>query len=498
MRELCIALTYDDVRLKTGRSRVVPDKVSTATRFSRNVMLKIPIVSAAMDTVTEYKLAIELAKLGGLGIIHRNLTPEEQAYHVARVKNHLNGLTGLIEKPICVREDDTLKDILYRKEKRQYPFDSFPVMDDKGRLVGILTGNDFGFWEEDSLGLIKVKQAMTTELRIAKQGTSLDHAYLLMKKMKKKHLPLVDDKGMLVGLYSFKDLKNIKSGKAAGYNLDKKGKLVVGAAIGVGEDAFERLKKLAAEHVDVVVIDTAHGDSEKVIETLKKIKKLYPKLDVVVGNVSEAESAERLMLAGADGVKVGQGPGAICTTRIIAGIGKPQVSAVYECSKIGDKYDVPICADGGLRFSGDITLAIGAGASSVMMGSLLAGTDEAPGDVVFKDGRSWKEFRGMGSLGAMEKSKAARERYGQTETGKSELIPEGVEALTPYKGALGLVVKQYVGGLKRGMGYVGAADIEELRAKADFIRLTNAGQSESHPHDVEILREAPNYSVGRR
>jgi len=495
IRALGLALTYDDVRLKTGYSEIPPDDVNTETRFSRNVPLKIPIVSAAMDTVTEYKMAIEMAKLGGLGIIHRSLTPEEQAYNVARVKNHLNGKTGLIEKPICVYEDETIEDIMQRKKERDYPFDSFPVLNKQGKLTGIITGNDFAFYEESVYSKLKAKDVMTKELETAKKGTTFEDAYTIMRKLKKKHLPLINEQGELVGLYSFKDLKHIISGKTRKHNLDNNGHLRVGAAIGVREDALARIPLLLKEQVDVVVIDTAHADSKKVIDTLAQIKKKYPKLDVVVGNISDAKSAERLILAGADGIKVGQGPGAICTTRIIAGIGMPQVTAIYECCQVAANYGVPVCADGGLRFSGDITIAIGAGANSVMMGNMLAGTDEAPGQVVFKDGRSWKEYRGMGSLGAMEASQSSRERYSQKDTGKTEIIPEGIEGRVPYKGKVELVIIQYVGGLKRGMGYVGAATIKELREKADFIRLSSAGQAESHPHDVEITREAPNYSV---
>lgn len=490
MERMGLALAFDDVRLRTGYSEVMPENVSVETKFSKNVSLKIPIVSAAMDTVTEYKLAIELAKLGGIGVIHRNLTPEEQAYQVARVKNHLNALTGLIEKPVCVYEEETIEEILRKKEKKDYPFDSFPVLNRNGILVGILAGNDFDFCDNKSL---RAKDVMTKEVITTKEGTSLDDAYEILKGIKKKALPLVNDKREVVGLYTFRDLKDIKSGRALMYNIDERGQLRVAASIGTGKDAFNRLELLVEENVDVVVIDTAHGDSKNVIDALKEIKKDkgYNKVDIVAGNISEAESAKRLLDAGADGIKIGQGPGAICTTRVIAGIGCPQVTAIYNCSKVADKYGIPVCADGGLRYSGDITIAIGAGAHSVMLGSMLAGTEEAPGDLVFSEGRQCKSYRGMGSLEAMKESKGSRERYCQEE--KNGLIPEGIEGLVPCKGKLELVVNQYIGGLRSGMGYLGTPTIEKLREEADFVLISVAGKTESHPHDVKITKEAPNY-----
>ncbi len=484
-----LALTFGEVRLKTGYSEVMPNQVSLETRFSRNIKLKIPIVSAAMDTVTEHKLAIELTKLGGLGVIHRNMTPEKQAYEVARVKYHLN---GLIEKPICVFEDETIESILRRKGEKGYTFHSFPVLNREDKLVGIITKTEFDFCNNKKM---QAREIMTTKLITAIKGTSLDEAYEIMQREKKKVLPLINEDNRIVGLYVHSDLKRIKSGKFSMYNLDENGQLRVAAAIGVGDSALARLEKLVKENVDVAVIDTAHGDSKSVIETLKEIKKKYSDLDVVVGNISEPESAKRLVIAGADGLKVGQGPGSICTTRIIAGIGCPQVTAIYNCSKISDEYNIPVCADGGLHFSGDITIAIGAGAHSVMMGNMLAGTKEAPGEVIFWKNRQWKAYRGMGSLEAMSSNKEARERYMQKETEKSKLIPEGVEGIVPYKGELKDVIFQYIGGLRTGMGSVGAATIEELREKADFYRITAAGQIESHPHNIHITKDVPNYST---
>ena len=482
-----IALTFDDVRLRTGHAEVMPEDVNIESKFSRNVGLKIPIVSAAMDTVTEYGLAIEIAKLGGLGVIHRSLSPDDQAFNVIRVKHHLN---GLIKKPICVYEDEKVSAILSKRDAKGYPFHSFPVLSREGKLVGIVTENDFEFCDNSSFS---AREIMSTELLTSSEETNLDEAYDIMRKEKKKILPLVRENGEIVGMYVFSDVKRIKTRSAETYNIDDKGQLRVAAAIGVGENALERVALLAEKNVDAVVIDTAHGDTKSVFETLKEIKRNYSGLDVVVGNISVGDSAKRLADAGADGIKVGQGPGSICTTRVIAGIGRPQVSAVYDCAKELEKYEIPICADGGLRSSGDIPIAIAAGSHSVMMGSMLAGVEEAPGEIVFAQGRQWKSYRGMGSLGAMETNKSSRERYLQGEGSKNQMIPEGVEGLILYKGKLDDVIFQYVGGLRRGMGYVGAASIKELREKGDFDKITAAGFSESHPHDIEITEDSPNY-----
>lgn len=480
------ALTYDDVRLKSGYSETMPDDVNLESKFSRNIALKIPIVSAAMDTVTEYAMAIEMAKLGGIGVIHKNMDPERQMKEVAKVKFYLN---GLIEKPICVQENQTIAEVLRMRDEKGFTFHTFPVLNNQGKLIGILSKNDFDFCNDFST---PVRDIMTKEIISAKNGTDLKDAYAIMFKNKKKSLPLINKNGEIAGMYTFNDANRIFSKSHHTYNIDEKGQLMVAAAIGVND--LERVEMLLRKNVDVVVIDTAHADTKSVIATLKEIKKNY-KIDVVVGNISEADSALRLLQAGADGIKVGQGPGSICTTRIIAGIGSPQVSAVYKCSRVADEYGVPVCADGGLKFSGDIPIAIGAGACSVMMGGMLAGTKEAPGDVIFKDGRQWKSYRGMGSIGAMETNKGSRERYGQIATGKKELIAEGVEGMKPYKGELSEVLFQYVGGLKRGMGYVGAANIPDLRDKADFIKITSAGKEESHPHDIIVTKEPPNYSA---
>jgi IMP dehydrogenase len=363
----------------------------------------------------------------------------------------------------------------------------------QGKLVGIVTGNDFEFCTNNQL---LVKDIMTSNVTVARKGTGIAEAYEMMKSRKKKALPLVDENEQLVGMYILSDVKRIITGSAESYNTDEKGRLRVAAAVGVGESAIVRAKRLIEAGVDVLVIDSAHGDSKPVIDTLKELKKNF-KIDVVVGNISVGESARRLCEAGADGIKIGQGPGSICTTRIIAGIGRPQLSAVYDCAKVADEFDVPVCADGGLNNSGDIVIAIAAGASCVMMGSMLAGTDETPGETIFLHGQPYKSYRGMGSLGAMEANQGSRERYNQTDFTKNNIVPEGVEGVVPYKGSLKDIIVQYIGGLRRGMGYVGAKTIEELREKGDFDRITSSGLAESHPHGINITKDAPNYKPKR-
>lgn len=491
MEHLGLALTYGDVRLKTDYAQVLPDEVVLKSLFSRNVPLLVPITSAAMDTVTEHRLAIELAKLGGLGVIHRNNSPEEQAMEVARVKYHLN---GIIQKPVCVPVDWTIEQVLRRREEKGYSFHSFLVIDGEQKLVGVLSGNDFDFCDQQSLS---VQEVMTKDPVTAPEETGIDAAYSLMKQHGRKVLPIVRCNGTVAALYTWSDVKRIRSDRAQTHNVDQRGQLRVGAAIGIGTPELERVQRLREENVDVVVIDTAHADSASVIQAIHDLKAAWPDQEVVAGNVSEPASVERLIAAGIDGVKIGQGPGSICTTRKIAGIGCPQVTAVYQCSMIAEQHGVPVCADGGITHSGDITVALAAGAHSVMLGNLLAGTQEAPGDIVYLDGRPWKSYRGMGSLGAMQESATARARYGQRSTGKDQLVPEGVEGLVHYKGALAQVLHQYVGGLRRGMGYVGAVTIEELRLKCGFMRITLAGENESHPHDVFITQDAPNYHRGQ-
>lgn len=477
-----LALTFEDVSLLTGYAEVMPDSVDLTTYFSRHIKLKIPIVSAAMDTVTEKEMAIELAKLGGIGIIHKNLSPYNQAAQVEKVKNHLN---GLIRNPVFAYEDETIEQILETKRKKAYPFQSFPIKNRESKLVGLLTAPDFEF-NSDKTKL--AGQVMNPGVVTAPEGTTIEQAYKIMQEKKVRALPLINKEMELVGMYVFSDVNRIMGGKAETHNIDERGQLRVGAAIGVLDDAFERLEKLVPKNLDVAVIDTAHADSLPVIETLKKIKKSYSGLDVVVGNISNKSSIAKLLDAGADGIKVGQGPGGICITRVIAGIGRPQLAAIYDCADAG----VPICGDGGLRYSGDITKAIAAGADCVMMGTMLAGTEEAPGEIIQLRGETWKYYRGMGSLGAM-KNKGAAERYLQAGKRQEDLIAEGVEARVLFKGKLKDVVNQCIGGLRQGMGYVGAASIQELKEKGDFERMTNAGKEESHPHDVVMIKEPRNY-----
>jgi len=483
-----MALAFKDVRLKSGYSQVLPPEVSVRTQFSRKVTLNSPVVSAAMDTVTESTMAIAMAKAGGIGVIHRKFaTPAQQAEEVERVKLYLN---AIISKPICVYEDDTIETIESLREEKMYSFQSFPVLNRQGRLIGLLTRNDFDLCQNVCL---PAREAMTQKLITAPVGTTLVQAYALMIKEKKKVLPITDTEGKVTGMYIFSDVKRVMEGNSQSYNIDSAGHLRVAAAIGTGDSALGRATLLANASVDVIVIDTAHGDSKPVFETLKEIKRAFPDIDVVVGNVSEGASAKRLVDAGADGIKVGQGSGSICTTRMVAGIGCPQVTAIYNCAKAIQDSGVPVCADGGIEYSGDITVAIGAGAHSVMLGNLLAGTEETPGEIITIDDMRYKHYRGMGSLGVMIESRESRNRYGQTNLGKDKLVPEGVEGAVPCKGPVEKSLYQYVGGLRSGMGYVGARTIEELQEKADFYRISSAGLAESHPHNIRIVKDAPNY-----
>jgi IMP dehydrogenase len=488
-----LALTFDDVTLRPRYSDVNPKKVDFSSRFSRNVPVKIPIVAAAMDTVTEHGLAIALAIEGGIGIIHkgRGMTPNRQAKEVSRTKHRLN---FYIECPITVFEDETVRAVLNRRERKGYDFRRFLVLNrETGKLAGIVTGNDFDLCDSGSR---KIRDIMTREENLLQLDSkcTIQEAYKYMTVNKKKALPIADKEGNVLGLYVFTDVHRVMNG--SGYNIDSKGRLRVGAAIGVHNDAYKRLEKLVEQEVDVVVIDASHGDSKNVHDTLIQIKKLYPNLDVVVGNVCIPDAAKRLVDLGADGVKIGVGPGSICTTRVISGVGRPQVSSVYFCSKEIYGLGVPVCADGGASVSGDLTKAIAGGADTIMLGGMLAGTEEAPGDLIFNEGDSFKEYRGMGSLGAMRDSKGARQRYQENDIHK--LVPQGIEARVRYKGPLRLVVEQYLGGLGDGMGLVGAKNIDELKKYGQFDRVTSAGIRESHPHDVEKTKEAPNYNPSRR
>lgn len=479
------ALTFDDVLLVPQYSEVLPSDTDVSTRLTRLIKLNIPLVSAAMDTVTESELAKALAREGGIGIIHKNLSIKEQAHQVEIVKRTEN---GVIENPVVIHPDDTVFNAL--KLMAEYKIGGFPVVDDEGRLVGLLTNRDVRF-ERDVKK--KVKELMTPrkKLIVAKPGISLEKAKEILHENRIEKLPLVDDDDKLVGLITIKDVLSVIEHPNAAR--DQKGRLLVGAAVGTGKDTFERVEALVKAGVDVIVVDTAHGHSKKVIETVRAIKRDYPELQVIAGNVATAEATEELIKAGADAVKVGIGPGSICTTRIVAGIGVPQLTAILDCAQVAKKYDVPIIADGGIRYSGDIVKALAAGAESVMLGSIFAGTEESPGETVLYQGRKYKVYRGMGSIGAMKSGSA--DRYFQSENQK--FVPEGVEGMVPYKGAVKDVVYQLVGGLRAGMGYVGAKDIKELQKKAKFIRVTQASIKESHPHDIVITKEPPNYWSGQ-
>jgi len=483
-----LMVTYDDVRLRTKHSEVLPSQTDVRTRFSRRITLNIPIVSSPMDTVTTSAMAIGMAEAGGIGIIHRGLSPEAQAKEVARVKHHLN---GRIKTPITVRADMQVEEIISMREEKGYSFHTLPVVDDKQKVIGLLTRNDFDFCTDPTK---EARAIMTPFADLTKASPEIEarEAYELLLSSKKKVLPLVDKDGTLAGMYIFSDLKRIFS-QGNECTVDAEGQLVVGAAVGVGEGALKRAELLAIEKCDVFHIDTAHGDSKAVIDTIVSLKKKYPAVDVAAGNVSSGVSAKHLTDVGADAVLVGQGPGSICTTRIVAGVGVPQVSAMYECAQALEGSGVPVIADGGINNSGDMVIALAVGASSVMLGRLLAGTEEAPGETRFFQGMQIKDYRGMGSLGAMRANASSRERYGQAHTASVKLVPEGIEGIVPYKGSVKSVLDQYVGGIRAGMGYNGAKTIANLQQVAELFRISTAGLTESHPHDVHLTAQAPNY-----
>jgi len=473
-------LTFDDVLLLPVKSEVIPKEVDLSTSLTKNIKLNIPLLSSAMDTVTEAQMAIAIAREGGIGIIHRAMSIERQAGEVEKVKK---SESGMILSPITISPDAPISEAMAIMQR--YTISGVPVTVD-GKLVGILTNRDLRFETNFSK---RVSEVMTKERLItAPVGTSLEKAKELLHKYKIEKLPIVDKAFNLKGLITIKDIE--KSRKYPNSCKDKVGRLRVGAAVGVGEEALKRAESLVDAEVDVLVIDTAHGHSRLVIETLKSLKKRF-KIDVIAGNIATPEAVKDLIEAGADALKIGIGPGSICTTRIVAGAGVPQITAIMECYKVAKKYKVPIIADGGIKYSGDLTKAIAAGADSVMIGSLFAGTDESPGEIVLYQGRSYKVYRGMGSLGAMQAG--ARDRYFQAGVETRKLVPEGVEGRVPYKGPLSHTVHQLIGGLRSGMGYCGARSLDELKRNARFIRITNAGLRESHVHDVIITKEAPNY-----
>lgn len=480
-------LTFDDVLLIPAFSEVLPREVNLTTRFSRNITLNVPIVSAAMDTVTEAQLAIAIAREGGIGVIHKNMSIAEQAKQVHAVKRAEN---GMIYDPVTIRRGSTVADAL--KMMEEYHIGGIPVVDDDRRLVGIVTNRDLRF--ESNLSRM-IDDVMTSEgLVTTTQSANLEEAAKILQQHKIEKLPVVDSEGRLVGLVTYKDITKAKDKPLA--CKDRLGRLRVAAGVGVTADSMERVDALVEAGADAIVIDTAHGHSKGVVGVLRAVKEKYPNIDVVVGNIATGEAAKYLVENGADGVKVGIGPGSICTTRIIAGVGVPQLTAVYDVAKALKDTDVPLIADGGIRYSGDIVKALAAGAHSVMLGGMLAGVEESPGDTIIYNGRKYKTYRGMGSLEAMEKG--SKDRYFQAnETDTKKLVPEGIAARVPYKGSLYEVVYQMLGGLRAGMGYCGAPDIEHLHY-AKFTRITNAGVAESHPHDVAITSEAPNYSATSR
>jgi len=477
------ALTFDDVLLVPAYSTIHPRDVNIKTNLTKNIVLNAPIISAAMDTVTEANLAIAIAREGGLGVIHKNMTVEEQAKHVKTVKRAEN---GMIYDPITIKPSATVGDAI--NLMKEYKIGGIPVVNDNHGLIGIVTNRDLRFESEMKK---PVSEVMTKDNIITTNlATDLEKASSILQNYKIEKLPVVDDNGKLVGLITYKDITKAKDRPNA--CKDSMGRLRVGAAIGTSKDAFARLEALVKSDVDVVFIDTAHGHSLGVIQTLKKAKKMFPDTEIIVGNIATGEAAADLVKAGANGVKVGIGPGSICTTRIIAGVGVPPLTAIFEVAEARKGTGIPIVADGGVRYSGDVVKALAAGASSIMAGSLFAGVEESPGETIIYNGRKYKSYRGMGSIEAMKKGSG--DRYFQDpEEDIKKLVPEGIVAQVPFKGTLSELMYQMIGGLRAGMGYCGASDVREL-AKAKFVRITNSGMVESHPHDVSITREAPNYS----
>lgn len=479
MKKLKIGLTFDDVLIVPKKSDVLPKDVDLSTKFSRNINLKIPFVSAAMDTVTESNMAISIAKEGGIGVIHRNLTPDEQSQEVLKVKR---SESWIISNPITLYPDETVGKA--KKLMKEYSISGFPIINKEGKLVGIITRRDLAFFEKND---IKISKIMKREVITANEGIGIKEAHKILLKNKIEKLPIIDKEGFLKGLITLKDL--LKKLEHPTATLDEKGRLRVAAAIGTGKDFEERLEKLLKAEVDAIVIDTAHAHSKRVFEVAKFIKKKYPDLELIVGNIATDKAANDLLKIDVDGVKVGIGPGSICTTRVIAGVGVPQLTAIMECSKILRKYKIPIIADGGIRYSGDIVKALAAGADSVMMGNIFAGTDESPGELILYQGKRYKVYRAMGSVSAMKLG--SKDRYFQEEYTK--FVPEGVEGIVSYKGPVSDVIYQLAGGVKAGLGYVGAKNLKELRKKAEFIMITPFGLRESHPHSITITKEAPNY-----
>ncbi|UHA75292.1 IMP dehydrogenase [Paenibacillus sp. 481] len=477
-------LTFDDVLLVPRKSVTLPRETDVSTRLSDKVQLNIPFMAAGMDTVTEAPLAIAIAREGGIGIVHKNMSIEQQAEEVDRVKR---SESGVITNPFSLTADGTVADA--DRLMAKYRISGVPIVDEDNKLIGIITNRDLRFVHDYN---IPIRDVMTHEnLVTAAVGTTLREAEVILQQHKIEKLPLVDETNTLKGLITIKDIeKAIQYPNAA---KDMQGRLLVGAAIGISKDTYERAEALVQAGVDVIVVDSAHGHHINIIEAVRKLRGIYPELTIVAGNVATGEATRDLIEAGASVVKVGIGPGSICTTRVIAGIGVPQITAVYDCATVAREYGVPVIADGGIKYSGDITKAIAAGASAVMLGSLFAGTEESPGQSEVYQGRRFKVYRGMGSLGAMKEG--SKDRYFQDSSNEKKLVPEGIEGRVPYKGPLADTIHQLLGGLKAGMGYCGTANLEQLKNDTQFVRITGAGLRESHPHDVQITKEAPNYSL---
>ena len=475
-------ITFDDVLLLPRYSEITPDMVSLKARLTKHITLNIPLLSAAMDTVTESDMAIALAREGGIGIIHKNMTIERQAKEVDKVKRSEN---GVITDPITLTSDKTLSDA--NKIMADYHISGIPITDSDKKLIGIITNRDMKFEHDMSK---KIAEVMTSEnLVVGKVGTTLDQAKEILSKAKKEKLPIVDDDFRLCGLITIKDIDKIQQYPNSAK--DKYGRLLCGAGIGITKDYLIRAKALIDAGVDVLVLDSAHGDSKNVVLALKELKKTFPNTDVIAGNVATYQGAKDLMEAGADAVKVGMGPGSICTTRIISGMGVPQITAIMEAKRASEEYDCPIIGDGGIKYSGDITKALAAGADTVMMGAIFGGCEEAPGDTELYHGRKYKVYRGMGSLAAMEQAHGSADRYFQS--GHRKLVPEGVEGRVPFRGSASDVIFELLGGIRSGMGYLGVTTIADLQEKSEFIKITSASLKESHPHDIDITKEAPNY-----
>ena len=477
------ALTFDDVLLLPGESEVLPKQVDVRTKITKKLELAIPLLSAAMDTVTEARTAIAMAQDGGIGVVHKNLDIEAQALEVTKVKKYES---GMVVNPVTIDEDALLSQAVALM--REHQISGIPVVTRGGKLTGILTNRDLRF--ERNLGQ-RVAQVMTTELITAREGVTQEQAKELLHKHRIEKLLVVDDKYTLKGLITIKDIEKTRAHPTAAK--DGLGRLLCGAAIGVSGDVEDRASALVAAGCDLLVVDTAHGHSRGVLETLRRLRKRLSDVQLMAGNVATADGCKALIDEGVDAVKVGIGPGSICTTRVVAGVGVPQITAIDDCARIGLKQGIPIIADGGIKYSGDIVKALAAGASAVMVGSLFAGTEEAPGEVILYQGRSYKEYRGMGSLGAMRRG--SKDRYFQSDVDESKLVPEGIEGRVPYKGSLAMNILQLIGGLRSGMGYTGCRDLAELRSKARFVKITQAGLREGHVHDVIITQEAPNYRV---